>query len=167
MASSPTALIGLVVVGALNAGGDAGDDRLLRALVQPLATPLDRAQELVEVDLEGGADRPGPILHLEPRLAGLAASVVDDLTGLALGELDDLGLRRLANGLLAGLAENPVALALGLGQHLLAVDADLVGQRNGLRVVHEVVQLVDQNQYIHRFAEFTEETGGLSLCAKT
>src|SRR5437879_2997062 len=177
MASSPTALIGLVVVGALDAGGDAGDDRLLRALVQPLATPLDRAQELVEVDLEGGEDRVGPILHLEPRLAGLAASVVDDLTGLALGELDDLGLRRLANGLLAGLAENPVALALGLGQHLLAflddparlldllgdrrphlvedvvdllaVDANLVGQRNGLRVVHEVVQLVDQNQYVH------------------
>src|SRR5438046_8190691 len=188
-------LVGLVVVRALEPDGDAGDDRLLRALVQPLARPLDRAQELVEVDLERGEDRVGPVLHLEPRLARLAAGVLDDLAGLTLRELDDLGLRRLPHGLLAGLAENPVTLALRLGQHLLAllddpaglldllgdrrphlvedvvdllaVDANLVGQRDGLRVVHEVVQLVDQNQYIHRFAEFTEETGGLSLCAKT
>src|SRR6266550_3688564 len=123
MASSPTALIGLVVVGALDAGGDAGDDRLLRALVQPLATPLDRAQELVALDLGQ---------HL--------LAFLDDPARL----LDLLGDRR------PHLVEDVV--------DLLAVDANLVGQRNGLRVVHEVVQLVDQNQYIHGFAEFTEET---------
>src|SRR5262249_59483702 len=32
---------------------------------------------------------------------------------------------------------------------LLAVDPDLVGQRNRLRVVHEVVELVDENEYVH------------------
>jgi hypothetical protein len=69
--------------------------------------------------------------------------------------------------------EETVLLALRLGQHLLtllddppglldlfrdrgphlvedvvdllAVDAHLVGERHGLRVVHEVVELVDQN----------------------
>src|SRR6266550_2803094 len=98
-------------------------------------------------------------------------------------------LRRLPHGLLAGLAENPVTLALRLGQHLLAllddpaglldllgdrrphlvedvvdllaVDADLVGQRDGLRVVHEVVQLVDQDEYIHGFSESTEGVGSV------
>src|SRR2546430_3251219 len=177
MGEAPTTLIRLVVVGALDAGGDAGDDRLLRALVQPLPAPLDRAQELVQVDLEGREDRVRPVFHLEPRLAGLTAGVVDDLSGLALGELDDLGLRSLANGLLTGFAEDPVTLAFRLSQHLLAllddpaglldllgdrrphlvedvvdllaVDADLVGQRNGLRVVHEVVELVDENEYVH------------------
>src|SRR5438093_1223935 len=194
LAPPPSALVGLVVVGALDAGRDAGDDRLLRALVQTLATSLDRGQELVQVDLERGEDRVGPVLHLEPRLARLAAGVLDDLRGLALGELDDLGLRRLADGLLPRLAEDPVALALGLGQHLLAflddpaglldllwdrrphlvedvvdllaVDAHLVGQRDGLRVVDEVVELVDQNQYIHRFSESTEGTRLLSDFAR-
>src|SRR6266571_3866398 len=32
---------------------------------------------------------------------------------------------------------------------LLAVDADLVGERDGLRVVHEVVELVDENEDVH------------------
>src|SRR5581483_5591971 len=32
---------------------------------------------------------------------------------------------------------------------LLAVDPDLVGQGDGLRVVHEVVELVDQYEYVH------------------
>src|SRR5207302_9023090 len=41
---------------------------------------------------------------------------------------------------------------------LLAVDPDLVGQRHGLRVVHEVVELVDENEYVHESSEFTEET---------
>src|SRR6266487_6352940 len=127
MSEAPTTLIRLVVVGALDAGGDAGDDSLLRALVQPLPAPLDRAQELVQVDLEGREDRVRPVLHFEPRLAGLAAGVVDDLSGLALSELDDLGLGSLANGLLTGLAENSVALALCLGQHLLAFLDDPAG----------------------------------------
>ena len=134
-------------------------------------------EELVEVDLERRQDRVGPVLHLEARLARLAASLLDDLLGLALGQLRDLGLRRLAHGLLAGLAEDAVGLPLCLGQHLLAllhdpaglldllgnrrahlvedvvdllaVDADLIGERNGLRVVHEVVELVDENENVH------------------
>src|SRR5207244_7471382 len=105
---------------AFDAGCDPGDDRFLRALVQPLPAPLDRAQELVQVDLEGRENRIRPVLHLEPRLAGLSAGVVDDLSGLALGELDDLGLGSFANGLLMGLAQDPVALALRLRQPLLA-----------------------------------------------
>src|ERR1051325_12105204 len=70
-------LVGLVVVGALgDAHGDPGDDRLLRALVQALAAPLDRGQELVQVDLERREDRVCPVLPLEPRLARLAAGGV-------------------------------------------------------------------------------------------
>jgi hypothetical protein len=85
--------------------------------------------------------------------------------------LTSSGLRGFADGLLACLAENPVALALCLGEHLLpllddpaglldllgdgcahliedvvdllAVDPHLVGKWNSLRVVHEVVELVD------------------------
>ena len=145
--------------------------------MQPLAAPLDRAEELVEVDLESRQDRVGPVLHLEPRLPGLPASILEDVLRLTLGELDDLGLGGLAGRLLARLSEQPVALALRLGEHLLAflddparlldllgdrrahlvedlvdllaVDPDLVGQRDGLRVVDEVVELVDENQDIH------------------
>src|SRR5262245_65461927 len=106
-----------VVVVALDAGRNAGDDRLLRPLVEPLAAALDRREELVEVDLERRQDRVRPVLHLEPRLAGLATGVVDDVAGLALGQLDDLGLGGLAYGLLTRLAEDPVRLGLRLGQH--------------------------------------------------
>ena len=145
--------------------------------MEPLAAAAHGAEELVEVDLERREDRVGPVLHLEARLARLAAGVLDDLLRLALGELDDLGLRRLAHGLLARLAEDPVGLALRLGQHLLAllddparlldllgdrrahlvedvvdllaVDPHLIGERHGLRVVHEVVELVDENENVH------------------
>src|SRR5439155_3437870 len=137
----------------------------------------DRAEELVEIDLERREDAVRPVLHLEPRLSRLAPGLVDDLLCLALGELDDLRLRGLSNRLLARLAQDPVALPLRLGEHLLpllddpaglldllgdrrphlvedvvdllAVDPDLVGQRHGLRVVHEVVELVDENEYVH------------------
>src|SRR3989442_15897792 len=51
----------LLVVGAGRA--DAGDDGLLRALVQALASAPDRAEELVEVDLERREDAVGPVLH--------------------------------------------------------------------------------------------------------
>src|SRR5688500_10968780 len=87
-----------VVVGEL-ARPAAGAHALLRALVQPLAAPLHGGEELVEVDLERREDPVRPVLHLEPRLACLAARVVHDLLRLALGELDDLGLRCLAHGL--------------------------------------------------------------------
>ena len=138
---------------------------------------LTARQELVEVDLERREDPVRPVLHLEPRLARLPAGVVDDLLRLPLGELHDLRLRRLAHRLLARLAEDPVGLALRLGQHLLpllddparlldllrdrrahlvedvvdllAVDPHLVGEGHGLRVVHEVVELVDENENVH------------------
>ena len=105
--SSPRpSLVRLVVVGC---GADAGDDRFLRALLQPLAAALHRAEELVEVHLERREDAVRPVLHLEPRLASLAAGVVDDLLRLLLGELDDLGLRRFAHRLLARLLHDAVA----------------------------------------------------------
>ena len=145
--------------------------------MQPLAPAAHRDEELVEVDLERREDPVGPVLHLEPRLARLPAGVVDDVLRLPLGDLDDLGLRRLAHGLLARLADQAVALALRLGEHLLpllddpaglldllgdrgahlvedvvdllAVDAHLVGQRHRLRVVHEIVELVDEYENVH------------------
>ena len=59
--AKPSALFGhyllnkaVFVVGA--GGADAGDHRLLRALVEPLASALDGAEELVEVDLERRED---------------------------------------------------------------------------------------------------------------
>src|SRR4029079_422360 len=139
--------------------------------------PAHRAQELVQVDFERRKDRVGPVLHLEARLARLATGVLDDLLSLALSQLDDLGLRRLAHGLFTCLAEDSVAFALGLREHLLAllhdpaglldllrnrrahlvedvvdllaVDAYLVGERDGLGIVNEVVELVDENEYVH------------------
>src|SRR5215203_3697 len=181
-------LVGLVVVGARS--GDAGHDSLLRALVQPLAAAFDGPEELVEVHLERREDAVGPVLHLEPRLAGGPTRLVDDLLRLPLSELDDLGLRGLANGLLPGLAQDPVALALRLGEHLLpllddppglldllgdrrphlvedlvdllAVDADLVGQGHGLRVVNEVVELVDENEDVHRAESVLGYSDGLT-----
>src|SRR4051812_1233385 len=74
---------------------DARDDGFLRALVQPVAPAANGGEELVEVRLECREHAVGPVLHLEPHLACLPARLVDDLLRLALGELDDLGLRRL------------------------------------------------------------------------
>ena len=79
--------------------------------------------------------------------------------------------------LLARLLDDPVALPLRLREHLLAllhdpaglldllgdgrphlvedlvdllaIEADLVGERHGLRVVHEVVEPVDEHEYVH------------------
>src|SRR5262249_52239722 len=180
---------------AVDADPDPCNDRFLRALVETLAAPLDRPEELVQVDLEGREDAVGPALHLEARLARLARGLVDDLLRLALGELDDLRLRRLANSLLARLAEDPVAFPLRLGEHLLpllddpaglldllrdrrahlvedvvdllAIDADLVRQRDSLRVVDEVVELVDENEYVHESTEFTEEKSLVALAEQT
>src|SRR5215203_4938271 len=75
--AKPSALLlvrRLFVVGAGRA--DAGDHRLLRALMQPLAAPLHRSEELVEIDLERGEDRVGPVLHLEPGFPRLPAGVL-------------------------------------------------------------------------------------------
>src|SRR5450759_3769656 len=110
----------LVAVGLVDRA-DAGDDRLLRALVQALAAALDRGEELVEVDLERRENLVGPIFHLEPGLARLAAGLLDDLGGLVLGQLDDLGLPRLYDRLLARLTGDASRLAVGLGEHVLAL----------------------------------------------
>src|SRR5207237_10543540 len=166
-----------LVFGDVAVGAETRDDRLLRALVQPLATPPNRGEETLEIDLEGGELVVGPVLHLELHLARAAPRVVDDLVGLPLRDLHDLGLRRLAHRLRPRFREQPVDLALRLGQHLLpllddpaglldllrsrraalveevvillAVDPHLVGERDGFGVVNEVVELVDQYQYVH------------------
>src|SRR5204862_4387665 len=105
----------------------AGHDGLLRALVEPLPSAADSAEELVEIDFERRQDRVGPVLDLEPGLACLSTGVLDDLLGLPLGQLDDLGLRCLSDRLPARLTEDPVAFALCLGQHLLALLDDPAG----------------------------------------
>src|SRR5581483_10049866 len=161
---------------------DPGDHRLLRPLVQPLAAAPHRRQELVEVRLERREHPVGPVLHLEPHLARLPAGLVDDLLRLTLRELDDLRLRRLAHRLLTRLAEQTILLALGLAEHLLSflddpprlldllgdrrahlvedvvdlltVDANLIREGHGLGVVHQVVELVDQHQYVHTALEY-------------
>src|SRR3954452_10833469 len=145
--------------------------------MQALTAALYRSEELLQVYLERGENRVGPVLHLEPRLPRLPARVVDDVLRLSLGDLDDLGLRRLTHGLLTSLAQQAIRLALRLSEHLLtllddpaglldllgnrrphlvedvvdllAVDPNLVGQRHGLRVVNEVVELVDEYEYVH------------------
>src|SRR3954468_19545066 len=107
-----------------------------------------------------------------------ASPLANPLPRLPLGQLDDLRLRGLAHRLLARLLEEAILLSLRLGKHLLpllddppglldllgdrrphlvedvvdllTVDADLVGQGHGLRVVHEVVELVAQTEDVHR-----------------
>src|SRR4029453_10564618 len=118
-----------------------------------------------------------PVLHLESRLARLALRIIDDVVRLPLGDLDDLGLRCLPAPLLRRPLGDPLAPPLGLGKHLLtllddpaglfdllgdgrphliedlvdllAVEANLVGERYGLRVGHEVVEPVDEHEYVH------------------
>jgi hypothetical protein len=113
----------------------------------------------------------------------LATRVLDNFLGLPLRELHDLGLGRLPHCLFTGFAQDPIGLALRLGEHLLpllhdpaglldllrdrrahlvedvvdllAVDPHLVCERHGLRVVHEVVQLVDEYEYVHGLCEST------------
>src|SRR3954467_3944829 len=98
-------LVAQVFGGAVGGANPGSDHRLLRALVQPLAAAAHRGEEAVEIDFERREHPVGPVLHLEPRFARLSAGVVDDVLRLALRDLDDLGLRRLADGLLAGLGK--------------------------------------------------------------
>src|SRR6478735_6184725 len=158
-------------------------DVFLGALVETLAAAADGREELVEVRLERGENPVGPVLHLEARLPRGAPGLVDDLLRLALGQPHDLGLGCLAHGLLARLLQEPVLLALGLGEHLLpllhdparlldllgdgrahlvedvvdllAVDPHLVGERHGLRLVHEVVELVYEYEDVHDGAVYS------------
>ena len=75
--------------------------------------------------------------HLALRLGEHLLALLDDPARL----LDLLGDRR------AHLVEDVV--------DLLAVDAHLVGERHGLRVVHEVVELVDEYENVHGVAVYS------------
>src|SRR5450759_4112624 len=142
----------LVAVGLVDRA-DAGDDRLLRALVQALAPALDRGEELVEVDLERRENRVGPVFHLEPGLTRLTAGFLDYFNRLVLGQLDDLGLRSLHYGLLARLAENAIRLAVGLCEHVLTLLDDPASPFQLLRdrcahLIEDVVDLFAIDAYL-------------------
>src|SRR3954449_12605744 len=150
--------------------------RLVLAL-QALAPALDGRDELREVDLERVEDLVGVVLGAEPDLPLAGAGILDDVLGRALGLLDNLLLARELRLALARLLDDPLGLALGLGEHLLTllddparlldllgdrrahlvedvvdlllVDTNLVRERDLLRVVHEVVELVDEDEDIH------------------
>src|SRR3954469_5379510 len=152
--------------------------RLVLAL-QALAPALDGRDELREVDLERVEDLVGVVLGAEPDLALAAAGVLDDVLGRALGLLDDLLLGDQLVLAVARLGDDPLRLALGLGEHLLTllddparlldllrdrrahlvedvvdllpVQAHLVRARHhrALGVVDEVVELVDEYEDVH------------------
>src|SRR2546429_412877 len=161
---------------------------------EPVAPALNGGGELREVHLERVEDVVGVVLGAEPDLPLARARLLDDLLGLALGLLDDL-LRRDEPGLLlARLLEDALGLALGLGQHLLAllddptrlldllrdrrahlvedvvdlllVDAHLVGEGHRLGVVYLVVELVDEDEYVHSTPQFVS-AGALPLTARS
>ena len=134
-------------------------------------------EELLEVDLERREDVVGVVLGAEPDLALALAGLLDDLLGGALGLPGDLLVGDEPLLLLAGLLDDSLGLALGLGEHLLAllddppglldllgdrrahlvedvvdllaVDADLIGQRDRARVVHQVIELVYEYEDVH------------------
>src|SRR4051794_4705946 len=149
----------------------------LFAALQPLAAALDRCDELREVDLERVQDLVGVVLGAQADLALTGAGVLDDVLGGPLGLLGHLFLADELLGALTRLLDDPLGLALGLGEHLLAflddptrlldllrdrrahliedvvdlllVHTHLVRQRDGLGVVDEVVELVDENEDVH------------------
>src|SRR3712207_6837540 len=153
-----------------------GFDGLVLAL-QALAPALDGRDELREVDLERVEDLVRVVLRAEPDLPLAGARVLDDVLGRALGLLGDLLLGDELRLAVARLLDDALRLALGLRQHLLALlddparlldllgdrrahlvedvvdlllaHAHLVGERDLLRVVDEVVQLVDQYEDVH------------------
>src|SRR3954452_13042061 len=153
-----------------------GDFYFVLAL-QALAAPLDRGDELRQVDLERVEDLVGVVLRPEPDLALAGAGVLDDVLRLALGLLGDLLLADELRLALARLLDDALRLALGLRQHLLALLddparlLDLLGDRRAhlvedvvdlllvhadrpchgdrLGVVDRIVQLVDEYEDVH------------------
>ena len=151
--------------------------RLLVAAGEPVAAALHGGEELLQVHFEGVEDLVGVVLGAEADFALAGAGVLDDLVGGALGLLGDLLVGDQAGLLLAGLADDPLGLAFGLGQHLLAllddpprlldllgdrgahlveevvdllaVHAHLVRQRDRPGVVNNVIELVDEDQNVH------------------
>src|SRR3954466_9526324 len=156
--------------------GSADLGRLVLAL-EALAPALDGRDELGEVDLERVEDLVRVVLGAEADLALAGAGVLDDVLGGALGLLRDLLVRDELGLAVAGLLDDALGLALRLGEHLLAllddparlldllgdrgahlvedvvdlllVHTHLVRQRDLLRVVDEIVQLVDQYEDVH------------------
>ena len=138
---------------------------------------LHGREEAPEVRLERREDLVGVVLGAEPHLALAAAGLGHELGGLALREAHDLLLRRQLCRLLTCLVDQPLGLALGLAEHLLAllddparlldllgdggphlvedlpdllaVDAHLVGQRHRLGLVYQLVELVDEDEDVH------------------
>src|SRR3954462_10183639 len=154
----------------------------LVAALGPLPATLDGGDELGEVDLERVEDLVGVVLGAEPDLALAGAGVLDDVLRRALGLAGHFLLGDQLFLALARFLDDALGLALGLREHLLVllddparlldllrdrgahlvedvvdllfVHADGVRQRDSLRVVHQVVQLVDQYQDVHGDSPF-------------
>src|SRR5947209_5708910 len=88
---------------------------------EPLPPAPDRRDELREVHLERVEDLVGVVLGAQADLALAGPGVLDDVLGGALGLLGDLLLGDHPLLALAGFLDDPLSLALGLGQHLLAL----------------------------------------------
>src|SRR3954471_20002865 len=120
--------------------------RLVLAL-QALAPALDGRDELREIDLERVEDLVGVVLGAEPDLALAGAGVLDDVLGRALGLLGDLLLGDQGVLARARRRAEPLGLALGLREHLLALLddparlLDLLGDRRA-HLVEDVVDLL-------------------------
>src|SRR3954466_9958919 len=81
---------------------------------EPLASTLHRSDELREVHLERVEDVVGVILRAQADLTLARTSVFDDLLGLPFGLPDDFFFADQSRLLLAGLADDPLSLALCL-----------------------------------------------------
>src|SRR3954463_8211697 len=110
------------------------------------AAALDRGDELGEVDLEGAEDLVGVVLGALADPALLGAGVIDDLLARELGPTravmlgDELGLAFVRR------RENPLGLALGRGEHLIALLDDPARllhllRNRGAQLVKDVVEL--------------------------
>src|SRR6478609_7809605 len=115
--------------------------------LEALAAALDGGDELREVDLERVEDLVGVVLGAEADLPLTGSRVLDDVLGGALGLLGDLLLGDQLGLALARLLDDPLRLALGLGEHLLTLLddparlLDLLGDR-GAHLIEDVVDLL-------------------------
>src|SRR3954470_8746299 len=149
---------------------------------QPLTASLDGCNELREVHFERVEDVVGVVLRAQADFTLARTRFLDDLLGLALGLPDDLLLGDQAGLLLASFADDPLSLALRLGEHLLAflddparlldllrdrrahlvedvvdllfVHAHGVRKRHLLGVVNCVVEFVDEDEDVHGHLNF-------------
>src|SRR4051794_29749556 len=160
----------------------------LLAAGEAVAAALHGGKELLQVHFEGVEDLVGVVLGAEADFPLAVAGVLDDLVGGALGLLGDLLVGDQAGLLLAGLADDPLRLAFGLGQHLLAllddpprlldllgdrrphlveevvdllaVHANLIRQGNRTGVVNYVIELVYEDQDVHKKVVSLRVCGG-------